>query len=104
MTADKIIYIVYGILLIVGGYMGYSKAGSQMSLIMGAVSGVVVLAGTYLVYQSNSAGHWVITATSALLAVMFLMRVIKTQKMMPSGMLLLLSIIVLVVSLLQLKK
>lgn len=104
MTIDKIIYIVYGLLLIVGGYIGFSKAGSQVSLIMGAVSGVIVLAGVYLLYQSNNFGLWIITASSALLSVVFLIRVIKTQKMMPAGMLLALSIIVLVVNILNLKK
>jgi len=42
----KIVLVVYGVLMLGGGFMGYVKAGSKMSLIMGAVSASVIFCWT----------------------------------------------------------
>ena len=44
----KIVLAVYGVLMLGGGFMGYAKAGSKMSLIMGTVSAIVIFTGLYL--------------------------------------------------------
>ena len=41
----KIILAVYGVLMLGGGFMGYAKAGSKMSLMIGIVSAMVHLPG-----------------------------------------------------------
>lgn len=94
MGLTKIILSVYGVLLLSGAYFGW-KAGSQISLIMGIVSGIIVLTSVYLSQSHPALGYGVLTATSSLLAVVFLMRLLKTGKMMPSGMLLLMSVVAL---------
>ena len=49
MTAfARIVLLLYGIALIVGGIMGYVKAGSQDSLIWGAGSGAVALLAFFI--------------------------------------------------------
>ena len=95
---------VYGILLLVGGFIGYKKAGSKMSLYMGIVSGILIFAGLYLTQSSPKNGYTLIAVTSAFLSGIFIKRLIKTKSFMPSGMLMVLSFAALIVSLLELKK
>jgi uncharacterized membrane protein (UPF0136 family) len=94
-----IILNIYGVLLLVGGVMGYVKAKSSMSLIMGLLTGVLVLVGVYLSHQNAKLGFGITTATSLLLIGVFLMRFMKTKAFMPSGMLLLLSLVAAVIGL-----
>ena len=99
----KILLSVYGVLLLSGAYFGW-KAGSKISLIMGIVSGILVLFGVYVAGSNPQFGFRFLTLISASLAVVFLMRLIKTHKMMPSGMLLLMSAVALIVCLMQIMK
>ena len=88
------IFTAYAILLFVGGFMGL-KAGSKISLIMGFFSAVVVGAGVYLSGSNPLSGFCLVALMSFVLTVMFAKRFLKTKKFMPSGMLLLASLIVL---------
>ena len=97
----KIILVVYGVLMFGGGFMGYVKAGSKMSLIMGTVSAIVIIVGLYLSKANTQMGYGLISAMSALLVVTFIIRLVKTGSFMPSGMLVILSIIAVVVSVKQ---
>ena len=83
----KGIGLAYGIFLIVGAFIGL-KAGSKVSLVMGLVSGCLVLFSVYLTNTNLTLGVGLLTGISGLLSVVFLLRFIKTQKIMPSGMLL----------------
>ena len=78
---------IYAILLIVGGVIGFKKAGSKISLYAGVFSGIVVGFGIYM----DSMG--LIFAVSLLLIGSFTARLLKTKKFMPSGLLLVLSAI-----------
>ena len=98
-----LILILYGCLLLSGAYFGL-KAGSRVSLIMGIVSGAIVLFGSYLVTVNASKGYFLIATVSSLLSVVFLIRLIKTHKFMPAGMLLWASGLVLLLTLCQLVK
>ena len=97
-----ICFLIYGILLIVGGFIGYKKAGSKPSLVMGFFSGITVLVGTSFIVSNPVKGFTIILMMSGLLVVTFTIRLIKTKKMMPSGMLLILSLLASVCSLMQL--
>ena len=103
MSGNSLIFVIYGILLILGGFMGV-KAGSKVSLIMGIASGLLVLLGVYLTKTSVQGGYGLISAVSGLLVVVFLLRLLKTGKFMPSGMLLILSTSTLIVSVMTLLK
>jgi len=86
---------VYGILLMVGGLVGYLKAGSRPSLIAGPISGALALAA--MVYAGrNPAGVWLGFALAAAMLVVFAVRFAKGRKFMPSGLLALVSLGVLV--------
>ena len=93
---DKIVIIGYAIFLLVGAFMG-AKAGSKISLIMGLISSALVFSGYFLLAQNARDGYLAVIVVSAALSVMFLMRYLKTHKFMPSGMLLAVSVLVLVV-------
>lgn len=99
----RIILIVYGCLLLSGAYFGL-KAGSRISMIMGILSGLIVLYGAYLVTIDAFKGYCLIASISSFLSVIFLIRLIKTHKFMPAGMLLGVSGLVLVLTLNQLSQ
>lgn len=93
MTATTI-FIIYAVLLFAGAFMGY-KAGSKISLIMGLFSSAVVGVGIFLIGHNPLAGYWLIALMSFVLVVMFAKRLLITKKFMPSGIILLASIIIL---------
>lgn len=103
MSVLKIILFIYGILMLGGGVMGYVKAKSIMSLIMGIISGILVLVGVCLLGSNLKAGITLVTVVSALLTAVFLLRLLKTHTFMPAGMLLLLSLGVLILCINQLQ-
>ena len=103
MLVLKVIFFIYGILMLGGGVMGYVKAKSIMSLIMGIISGILVLVGVYLLGSNMKAGITLVTVVSALLTAVFLLRLLKTHAFMPAGMLFLLSLGVLIICINQLQ-
>jgi uncharacterized membrane protein (UPF0136 family) len=101
MTTD-IVLIVYGLFLILGGFLGFRK-GSKISLIMGLGSGILVLVGVWLLTFTPKTAWVFLTCLNALLCVSFISRLLKTRVFMPSGMLLLITLAVLVFCLIQLR-
>ncbi len=89
----KIYFIVFGLLTIAGGIMGYVKAGSTISLIAGAICGILLLAAAFLLPANVVAGLVIGGLVSLLLAAQFLPAFFRTGKMMPAGMMSLLSIL-----------
>jgi uncharacterized membrane protein (UPF0136 family) len=97
MNALVIGAIAYGILAILGGILGYQSAGSKMSLISGVVSGLLLLLGAFLSFQGFAAGRYLSIAVTGLLLVVFGIRLAKTRKAMPAGVMLICGIVALVV-------
>lgn len=89
----KIYFIVFGILTIAGGLMGYVKAGSTASLIAGGISGILLLVAAFLLPSHVVAGLVLGMVVSLLLAGRFLPAFFRVGKMMPNGMMALLSIL-----------
>jgi uncharacterized membrane protein (UPF0136 family) len=87
--------VAYGLLAIVGGVLGYAKARSQMSLISGLVSGGLLI-GSGVAHQQNL--PWglpvAVGVTIALIGV-FVMRLVKTRKFMPAGLMVIAGVIAL---------
>ncbi len=93
----SVVLLVYALLMLVGGVIGYRAAGSRASLIAGAVSSAALLAA-WAWSRSNPAVGFLAAAVVALaLAGVFSLRLVKTGHFMPSGALLLLSIVALMV-------
>ena len=77
--------MIYGILAIVGGIIGYLTARSKPSLISGIVSGLLLLIGVLRAAQGIASGLWVVKIVTLVLVVVFIIRLIKTKKFMPAG-------------------
>ena len=85
MSTALIIALIYGILAMVGGIIGYRKAGSLPSLISGIISGILLLIGAVRAAQGIASGLWVVKIVSLILVIVFVMRLVKTKKFMPAG-------------------
>jgi len=98
MDATKLYFLVFGALTIVGGIIGYVKAGSLPSIIAGAITGVLLLVAGFLLLEHRAAGIATAFVVSFVLAAQFVPKFIRTGKMMPAGMMSILSVIGLIVA------
>ena len=89
----KIYFIVFGILTIAGGVIGYVKAGSTASIIAGSITGILLLVAAFLLPQNLAAGLALAVIVSLLLAVQFVPKFLQTGKAMPPGVMSVLSVI-----------
>lgn len=88
--------LIYGVLVAAGGVMGYIKANSAASLIAGLGAGLL-LVGSSVAMMKNSyqAGWWIALVVSILLLGRFGSAAMKEFKMMPGGMVIIMSLVVL---------
>jgi uncharacterized membrane protein (UPF0136 family) len=96
--AAKIYFIIFGILTIAGGIVGYVKAGSTVSIIAGSISGVLLLLAAWLMPEHQAAGLIVALIVSLLLAGQFIPKFFRTFKVMPAGLMSVLSAIGIIVA------
>ncbi|MBX9571493.1 MAG: TMEM14 family protein [Candidatus Obscuribacterales bacterium] len=92
-AALQISMLVYGILIAVGGVFGFLKAKSKASLIAGVISGALMITAYSVSNRNLRQGLLFGAIVCSVLAAVFLMRLAKTKKFMPSGMLLILTTI-----------
>lgn len=89
----KIYFIVFGLLTIVGGVIGYVKAGSTASIIAGSVSGIALIVAAYLLPGNLVLGLAIAGIVSILLAGRFIPAFMKTGQVMPAALMSVLSVI-----------
>jgi uncharacterized membrane protein (UPF0136 family) len=94
----RIYFIVFGLLTIVGGVIGYAKAGSTASIIAGSISGVLLLVAAFLLPQQLAVGLALAAVISIALAGRFVPAFIKTGQAMPAGLMSVLSVIGIIVA------
>ena len=80
--------IAYGLLSGLGGIWGYIKSRSKPSLISGCISGGLLLIAALMQSQGSSAGLLLAQVITLLLLIVFAIRLAKTKKLMPSGIML----------------
>jgi uncharacterized membrane protein (UPF0136 family) len=97
-TPAKIYFLIFGLLTIAGGVIGYVKAGSTPSIIAGSITGVLLLIGAWLIPEHRAAGLIVVLVVSLLLALQFIPKFIRGGKVMPAGLMSILSVIGLVLA------
>jgi len=96
MEAAKIYFIVFGVLTIAGGIIGYVKAGSVASIIAGSITGILLLVGAFLIPEHRAIGLATVFIVSLLLLAQFAPKFIRTGTVMPAGIMAILSVIGLV--------
>ena len=79
---------IYIVLLVAGGLVGFFKAGSKASLIASAVfAAALILCAIRVIFQP-----YVADILLAVLLVFFAMRLTRTKKFMPNGLMIVLTI------------
>ncbi|MFL6515719.1 MAG: TMEM14 family protein [Chthoniobacterales bacterium] len=89
----RIYFLVFGILTIAGGVIGYVKAGSVVSVIAGAITGILLLVSAWILPMHREIGLALALLTSAVLAGQFIPRAFRTRRLVPAGVMSLLSVI-----------
>jgi len=89
----KIYFIIFGVLTIAGGVIGYVSKGSVPSIVAGAICGILLLVSAFLMPNHLVAGLAIAAIISLLLAGQFLPKFIKSGQAMPAGMMSILSVI-----------
>jgi uncharacterized membrane protein (UPF0136 family) len=93
METAKIYFIIFGVLTIAGGVVGYVKAGSVASIIAGSITGVLLIVAAFLLPEHRAIGLATAFIISLLLAAQFVPKFIRTGRAMPAGMMSILSVI-----------
>jgi uncharacterized membrane protein (UPF0136 family) len=93
MQTTAIVVWIYGLLVLGGGVMGYAKAKSKPSLIMGVICGLALLAAGVAVWRNATLGLCVSSSIAILLSLFFAIRFSRTRKFMPGGLMMILSIV-----------
>jgi uncharacterized membrane protein (UPF0136 family) len=84
---------IYVTLVLAGGLVGFIKAGSKISLVVSALfAALLALCATGVIHP-----FYITDIILAVLAAVFCVRYLKTSKFMPSGLMLLFSVVVLAV-------
>jgi uncharacterized membrane protein (UPF0136 family) len=94
----KVYFIIYGLLTISGGIVGYVKAGSVISIIAGSIAGLLLVAAAFLLPDHKTTGLIIALLVSLLLAGQFVPKFFSTHKVMPAGLMSVLSVIGIVVA------
>ena len=79
MNKTNFALFIYGVILIVGGLMGYYYANSIVSLLSGTISGIAIVICSVLMIAKKRYVEFVALALTALLTVVFAMRFSKTH-------------------------
>jgi uncharacterized membrane protein (UPF0136 family) len=83
--ATGVLYaIAYAALSATGGLIGYVQARSQVSLISGLVSAVLLLVGAWLWQAGVAGGAGMAMGVTAALVIIFIRRWMQTRKAMPA--------------------
>jgi uncharacterized membrane protein (UPF0136 family) len=97
MDATGIYFLIFGALTIIGGVIGYVKAGSLPSIIAGTITGVLLLIAGWILPANRTTGLVIGLIVSLLLAAQFVPKFIRTKSVMPAGLMSVLSVIGIVV-------
>ena len=94
----KIYFIIFGLLTIVGGVIGYAKAGSVVSAVAGSVFGILLLVAAFMLPNNMAVGLGLALLISIALAGRFVPAFMKTGQVMPAGLMSALSVIGVIVA------
>lgn len=96
MKTTGYIVLVYGILVIIGGLIGFAKANSVPSLVMGTSFGIVLAICGWAITKDSTVSIYVAGLFALLLTCFFAYRFLNSYIFMPAGLMTLLSIAALI--------
>lgn len=79
------IVLIYGFFTLAGGVIGYFKAGSHLSLLMGGLFGALLIGSGVLLFKKKPIGHYTALVLSFLLDAFFSYRFLETHKFFQQG-------------------
>ncbi len=82
----------YALFVLVGGLIGYVKAGSLASLTMGCFFSALLFLCAFAIYRKSVLGHVLTLALTSFLLLFFGFRFFQKLVFMPAGLMVLLSI------------
>jgi uncharacterized membrane protein (UPF0136 family) len=100
----KVYYLVFAVLTIAGGIMGYVKAKSLVSIVSGSISGVILIVASFLLPARPIRAGVIALCVSALLAGKFVPDFVHKKAFVPGGLMALLSVAGIVLTILVLAK
>lgn len=103
MKSAGISALLYGVLILVGGIVGYATTGSMASAIAGSVFGLGLIASATALLRSKPIGLYLALSLTGVLTIFFGYRFIQTSAWMPGGVMMLVSLAALVPLLLALR-
>ena len=92
MNVPAVTSLAYGLLVFAGGWFGFKRAGSRPSLMAGAASGALLILAAALGFAGLPAGRLLAMAVAGVLLVFFGIRLARSGKFMPAGMMVLASL------------
>jgi uncharacterized membrane protein (UPF0136 family) len=95
MNLSIIAALTYGILAMIGGIIGYIQANSQVSLFSGIISGVLLILAAYFQIQGQGWALILAVLVTGTLVIFFALRLAKTRKFMPAGLMVILGVLAL---------
>jgi uncharacterized membrane protein (UPF0136 family) len=94
----RIYFLVFGVLTIAGGIIGYVKAKSAASVVAGTITGIMLIVAGLILPAHRELGLVLALFTSAILAAQFVPRLLRTGRVMPAGVMSVLSVIGIIVA------
>ncbi len=79
------ISVIYGILLAIGGTMGYVKSHSTKSFTVGLISGLLIFLAVKLGSTNSRAAYLFTASLSLILATFFVLKFSTTHALFPAG-------------------
>ncbi|HEX4086605.1 MAG TPA: TMEM14 family protein [Chthoniobacteraceae bacterium] len=101
-SVTKTYYLVFAVLTILGGIMGYVKAKSIASVISGTLSGAILIVASVLLPERPIIAGVIALCVSVLLAGKFVPDFIHKKAFVPGGLMALLSVASIVLTILAL--
>jgi len=96
MKAPGIVILLYGLLVLGGGIIGYTASGSMASVIAGGAFGLGLLASSLGVLRGKDMGFLMAPILTVLLTMFFGYRFALSGEFMPSGLMGVISLVALV--------
>jgi uncharacterized membrane protein (UPF0136 family) len=104
MKNTAIVVFAYALLILVGGWMGHVKAGSNASLISGIGFGLALSLCSLWIAKGKPAAYYLALILTFFLDAFFTFRFTKTHHFMPAGLMSLVSLVMLVFLALKIQK